>query len=429
MTTKQPSKRQTVQPPAAHSLAKHLCAAVLFLCCLAGSLQVSPALATSQEVSHSYTVINNVFFLESGVQAIGYVREEMAAETEGLLFSDALEIYAWAGYDDYYRHREPLNEVVLPSSLRLIGSSAFMDIHAGRLRWPEQITRIMDYALTESYLEEIIFHAGVTEFSQYSFCGCNGTKWFIVEEGNPAIKAVDGVLYTADGKTLLRYPPQKAGGHFDVPAGVENIASYAFDGCANLYSISLPMGVKTIGWSAFGECFQLKSIAIPLTLREIQPYAFSDCITLSALHLPKGVQVTCDPEIVAEHNQWGGNEWKPEEYVCYNTPMLESYPDWDWCKVQCARQSSIVSPDGDPSASGTPDEAEPAPDYQEIWPEIPAIFNPENARDLVKIYAEASQGSKVLGSFACGSTVEVAGWKEGWYLVWWRRDCDEGAPE
>ena len=35
----------------------------------------------------------------------------------------------------------------------------------------------------------------------------------------------------------------------------------------------------------------------------------------------------------------------------------------------------------------------------------------------------------MLGSFACGSTVQVVGWQEGWYNVWWRRDQDEGSPE
>ena len=401
-----------------YGLIVRACAWLTAACCLVMLCGSFPA-AAAAEISHGYTVTNNVFFLESGVQVIGYVPEEMAAETEGLLRSDALETYAWAGYDEAYHRREPLNEVVLPSSLQVIGECAFVEIHADRLRWPEQINRVMDRALLDSYLEEITFHAGVTEYSQYSFCGCEGTRAFIVEEGNPALKAVDGVLYTADGKTLLRYPPQKAGGHFDVPAGVEWIADYAFDGCGELHSISLPMGVKSIGWSAFGECIQLRSVAVPLTLREIQPYAFSDCINLSAIQLPQGVQVVCDPEIVAERNQWEGEEWRPEEYVFFNTPKLKDYPDWDWHKMLEANSS----------ASDSPDEVGPALDYQEIWPVIPAILNPENARDLVKIYAEANEESKVLGSFACGSTVEVAGWKEGWYLVWWRRDCDEGAPE
>ena len=171
MTTKHPPDLKRTQQLKARHMFRCLCQILLFLCCFASFLPCSSVLASSAEASHSYTVTNNVFFLESGVQVIGYVPEEMTTETEGLLHSDALETYAWAGYDEAYRRREPLNEVVLPSSLKIIGECAFVEIHADRLRWPVQVTRVMDRALLDSYLEEITFHAGVTEFSQYSFCG------------------------------------------------------------------------------------------------------------------------------------------------------------------------------------------------------------------------------------------------------------------
>ena len=115
-----------------------------------------------------------------------------------------------------------------------------------------------------------------------------------MEEGNPVYSSRDGVLFSADGTVLLWYPDGKKDLHYDVPAGVREIADWAFvsDDMANpLQSVSLPMGLKKIGEYAFSGCGRLHSLTIPLTVTELSESAFDYCVSLERLSLPPGLEV------------------------------------------------------------------------------------------------------------------------------------------
>ena len=117
---------------------------------------------------------------------------------------------------------------------------------------------------------------------------------FEVEEGNPRYRDIDGVLFSADGKTLIRYPNMRKETHYDVPAGTEVIGNHAFsDDSMNspLQTISLPIGLKRIEAFAFGGCGRLRSLAVPLTVTEIADSAFYACVSLERLSLPPGFSV------------------------------------------------------------------------------------------------------------------------------------------
>ena len=53
--------------------------------------------------------------------------------------------------------------------------------------------------------------------------GATAIKEWVVEEGNQYYKAVEGILFTIDGKTLVNYPAKKAGASYTIPAEVEVI--------------------------------------------------------------------------------------------------------------------------------------------------------------------------------------------------------------
>jgi hypothetical protein len=42
--------------------------------------------------------------------------------------------------------------------------------------------------------------------------------------------------------------------YIDIPEGVTNIGSYAFEGCSSLFSVSVPKSVTSVGYYAFGNC-------------------------------------------------------------------------------------------------------------------------------------------------------------------------------
>jgi hypothetical protein len=107
----------------------------------------------------------------------------------------------------------------------------------------------------------------------------------------------DGVLFSADGTVLLKYPDGKKDLHYDVPDGVTEIADWAFssDLMDNpLQTISLPMGLKKIGQYAFCGCGRLHSLTVPLTVTELSENAFVGCVSLERLSLPPGLEVLKD---------------------------------------------------------------------------------------------------------------------------------------
>ena len=143
-----------------------------------------------------------------------------------------------------------------------------------------------------------------------------------VEEGNPLYRDIDGVLFTADGKTLLKYPGGRKDEHYDVPAGTEEIAERAFtdNGMGiSLKSVSLPIGLKKIGKYAFADCGNLLSLAVPLTVKELAPDAFAHCVSLERLSLPNGLSAQLDDWVKHEDftDSFHGDNWatypKPKE--------------------------------------------------------------------------------------------------------------------
>lgn len=71
---------------------------------------------------------------------------------------------------------------------------------------------------------------------------------------------IDGVTFSADKKTLIKYPVDKVGEEYVVPEGTEIIAERAFAYNYNLYNIILPTSLDKIEDYAFESCFELSSI-------------------------------------------------------------------------------------------------------------------------------------------------------------------------
>lgn len=105
--------------------------------------------------------------------------------------------------------------------------------------------------------------------------GTNSLSSIMVDEKNTQFKAVNGVLYTKDGTTLVACP----GGieTLVVAAQTQIIKSQAFNHSGNLTTVILPEGVSTIGKHAFSRCMKLKNISIPISMRAIHFCAFEEC--------------------------------------------------------------------------------------------------------------------------------------------------------
>ena len=106
---------------------------------------------------------------------------------------------------------------------------------------------------------------------------------FEVADGSPYLRAVDGVLYSHDGRRLLAYPIGREDTSFTVPEGVTEIAEAAFS-YASLREVILPDSLLAVGAEAFASS-ALISIALPQRVERVGDAAFCGCRALEAVIL------------------------------------------------------------------------------------------------------------------------------------------------
>ncbi|NMA46804.1 MAG: leucine-rich repeat protein [Lentisphaerae bacterium] len=128
---------------------------------------------------------------------------------------------------------DALTSVVLPDSVASVGVDAFADC---------------------LNLQSITFGRGLTELGEGALQNCPALAGIVVPSENDAF-ALDaaGVLFSHDFSALHRYPPARGGDSYELPATVRAIQPYAFDGCAELSTLTLPAGLEAIGDVAFGD--------------------------------------------------------------------------------------------------------------------------------------------------------------------------------
>ncbi len=193
-------------------------------------------------------------------------------------------IYLWDEYDSSVRHLR------FPQTLRELGTECIYGGKLEELYLPGSL-KIADHdALYNCSVKKIILDQAF-EAPVFSTSDCNLLSWE-VNEGNPAYRSIEGVLFSADGETLISYPDARADLHYDVPSGTKTIATGAFSDEMMeipLQTISLPVGLERIQTFAFSGCGRLNSLAVPLTVTELEPGAFAQCVSLERISLPPGL--------------------------------------------------------------------------------------------------------------------------------------------
>ena len=162
--------------------------------------------------------------------------------------------------DDYFKAQyggNQLEKVVLPSTLKYIGKSAFSGC---------------------SKLVEINFPNGLNTIEDYAFSGCKSLK--SIELPNSVENMGSNVFEECSSLESV-----------SLPDGLKEIPSYTFEGCSKLTTITIKNGVEVIGHSAFSGCSSLTSITFPESLKEIQGSAFMNCIGLVEIRIPSQVKL------------------------------------------------------------------------------------------------------------------------------------------
>lgn len=110
-------------------------------------------------------------------------------------------------------------------------------------------------------------------------------KCIVVNPDNTKFQSINGVLYSKDGKELIKFPPARTG-KFVVPSQVEKICSSAFL-LSEIEEVVLPPNLKYIDKEAFCKCDKLSFIEIPDTVETIEDRAFYMCELENIIILPK----------------------------------------------------------------------------------------------------------------------------------------------
>lgn len=123
---------------------------------------------------------------------------------------------------------------------------------------------ISDYAFYNCpAIEHIYLGDNVQLIASNAFYKCINLKAFEVSNKNICYKAIDGNLYTADEKILVKYASGKTASIFEIPSNVEQIGlvnSAAITNCPYLISVTIPESVTFINSEEFTNCIRLCEI-------------------------------------------------------------------------------------------------------------------------------------------------------------------------
>lgn len=132
-------------------------------------------------------------------------------------------------------------------------------------------------------LEEIFIPQNAELIGNANFRLCHKLSAIHVDSDHKLYMSRNGILYSKDGKTLLRCPPDHALHETNYLDGVEEISRDAFEYCENLQTLVIPTSVSTIQSGAFYACSNLKSATLHDNLLLSGGSHFAHCKSLESI--------------------------------------------------------------------------------------------------------------------------------------------------
>jgi len=161
-----------------------------------------------------------------------------------------------------------LKSITIPGSIKKVPNQALQNCTAlTSVTLSEGIEDISYWAFQNTALESVTLPASLKEISGDGspFANCIKLKEFRLASGNTSFQVKEGVLFSADGETIIRYPNAK-GSVYNIPDGVTLFRSYVFHGCADLTSVSIPASVNYgTDNRVFEDCPNLTSLIVYAT--------------------------------------------------------------------------------------------------------------------------------------------------------------------
>ena len=152
-----------------------------------------------------------------------------------------------------FNERGAIDKVVLPPTLKKIGSYAFQRTSLTSVNIPDNVETIEEAAFRQvKQLQEVHLPDSLTSLGRYAFSACRSLR---------TVK---------------------------IPTKLKEIPWYAFDGCKSLQSVELHDSVTGIGDYSFKNC-NLREITLPKSTTWVGGYAFNGNSNLSKVTLNEGL--------------------------------------------------------------------------------------------------------------------------------------------
>ncbi|MBR5683130.1 MAG: leucine-rich repeat protein [Ruminococcus sp.] len=130
--------------------------------------------------------------------------------------------------------------------------------------------------------------AGIEDIGEM-FDGLRNISEIEVDKDNKSLAVENGVLYTADRKSLIKCIPDKVRGGFSIPGTVTYVHKNAFNDCSGLTVLNVPASVQSMNCS-FTRCDSLEAVNVSKvnkSFSSINGVVFNNGATLLCKYPPK----------------------------------------------------------------------------------------------------------------------------------------------
>ena len=183
-----------------------------------------------------------------------------------------------------------LTSVTIQEGVTSIGNGAFngcSDLETIAL--PDSLISIDDLAFFDSGLTSVTVPKNVSSIGDGVFSSCLDLENAFVADENTSYMDEDGIMYSADGTTLVQYPCARSGS-FVIPDGVTSVGMYAF-AWSSVTSVTIPSDVDSLDAYAFSYSASLTSVTMPDSI-DMEITAFSGCDALTYVMIRGGASST-----------------------------------------------------------------------------------------------------------------------------------------
>ncbi|MBQ2661834.1 MAG: leucine-rich repeat protein [Clostridia bacterium] len=218
-----------------------------------------------------------------------------------------------------------LRNVVLPTGVVSIGNYAFYGCSGiVSVSLPDSLKTIGDYAFYGcANIVSINITRAVDSIGYRALSSCTKLRTITVSAANTVYSSVEGILYSADKKTLILCPAGKSG-EVTIPETVEVIEKSAFEGCGLITRVDILGNITSIGNEAFLMATSLEGAYF----HGLAPVNFGENVFSYA---KENFTVYCLEQNLSSFAPNGETTYKGYPLAVFdNTPAPTPHPDYDY---------------------------------------------------------------------------------------------------